>query len=192
MPRAGQRLFDKFTKFFSPLRWAYDLLPEAQKAPIRSFFKDIEEVTGDTPAEFRQTDILAPEQKDLQSLLMGRLQELLSPETQGALGGAAARRFEEQTLPSIAERFTSLGIDPESSSGFGQQVARARESGLGDLLGQQQAQIPSLLMGALMPQFATQMIPGEAGFAKMLAKGLMGAGQQAAAAGGRAFMGSLL
>lgn len=141
----------------------------------------------DIPAEFTQVPTMTPEQTELQGLVMSKLQQMLSPEGEGALGGAAAQEFQQQTLPGIAERFTSLGVSPESTGAFGQQVAQAQQGMLGKLLGQRQSQIPNYLMAALMPQFQTGMFPGQAGIGKQLFGGLLTAGQQAAKTAGKAY-----
>lgn len=161
----------------------------AIKASQSKSFK--EGLFGKDP-EMVQTEKFTGGQKELQDLVLSRLQQLLSPETQGELGGAAAQRFEEQTLPSIAQRFTSLGMSPELGGGFGQQVAQARQGMLGQLLERQQSQIPSLLSAGLAPQFETGMMPGKLGFLKTLLQLLGQAGQQAAGQAGSTFAKSLL
>lgn len=131
-------------------------------------------------AQAQQLPTTTPQQNDLMSMLTQRLQQLLNPDMQAQLGGAAATQFNQQTLPSLAERFTALGGDVNRSGAFGQQVAQAQQGMLGNLLQGQQQQIPSLMGGALQPQFENVVSPREPGFLEMLLSILGQAGGQAA------------
>lgn len=107
----------------------------------------------------------------LQSILGG------SPEAMQRFQAPARRAFEEQTLPSIAERFSSLGA--QKSSAFGQQLGEAgkrleeslaaQRSGLG-LNALQQLQ--QLLGVGLTPQFENVLRPATGGFLGGLSPGL--------------------
>ena len=126
-----------------------------------------------TPGRTEQLSTGTPEQGDFQSMLMEHIKGLLGSGAQGQLGGAAATQFNQQTLPSIAERFTSLGGGGGRSSAFGQQVGQAQQGMLGQLLGQQQQQIPSLMGGAMQPQFENLYHPREAGGLEQLLSSLL-------------------
>lgn len=90
--------------------------------------------------------------------------------------------FEQKTLPSIAERFTSLGAGGGRSSAFGQQLGAAGsdlERSLASMrqqygLQQQGLQQNLLGMGAQEPTYQ----PRQSGFLERLLMGLIGAGGQ--------------
>ena len=131
-----------------------------------------------------------PGQQDLIGGLGGRtagqlpdafkfLQSLLSqdPEQMQAFQAPAMRAFEEQTIPTIAERFT--GMNAQKSSAFGQQLGQAG-AGLQENLQAQRSglgmnalsQLQSLLGQSLTPQFQTAFRPGGQGFAQQGASSL--------------------
>ena len=99
------------------------------------------------------------------------LSQLLSPgsEANKAYAAPSERAFEEQTLPTIAERFT--GMNAQKSSAFGQQLGRAG-AGLQENLAAQRAslgsnalnQLQSLLQGGLGRQFENVFTPAKKGF----------------------------
>jgi len=86
-----------------------------------------------TPESMSEFERFTPEQQSLISQLMGALTGQGGP--QGGilgdlLGGDAfavpeMRRFQEQTIPGIAERFTGLGAGSQSSSAFQQALGTA-------------------------------------------------------------------
>lgn len=123
-----------------------------------------------------------PQQQGLQSQLQGGvgaqlpqafeyLQQILSgdPAMISKFEAPARRAFEEQTLPSIAERFTGMGA--QKSSAFGQQLGQAG-AGLEESLSAQRAglqgnalsQLQGLLGGAMTPSFENVVRPGTQGF----------------------------
>ncbi len=98
----------------------------------------------------------------------------------------ARSNFQSQTIPSIAERFTSLGNGAQNSSAFqgaltgaGQNLDEslaALESQFGlQQQGQNNQQLMSLLSLLLQPQYENAYFPGQPG----LLQGLAGAGGQA-------------
>ncbi len=104
----------------------------------------------------------------------------------------AMRQFEEDIIPSIAERFTgALGTGAQRSSAFGQQLGKAGES-LAEKLAAQRAglsqqaigQLQSLLGMGMTPQFENIFQPKQSGFLQSLLTGV-------APAAGRALTGGL-
>lgn len=90
------------------------------------------------------------------------------PEAIAKFEAPTRRAFEEQTIPSIAERFTGMGA--QKSSAFGQQLGEAGkrlEEGLGAQRSQlgfnALAQLQSLLGTGLTPQFENVLRPGQSG-----------------------------
>ena len=102
------------------------------------------------------------------------LQSILgqTPEAMKQFEAPAMRQFEEEILPSIAERFTGqLGEGAQRSSAFGQQLGQAG-AGLSERLGAQRAglgsqalqQLMQILGTGLTPQFETLFRPRQPGF----------------------------
>ena len=122
-----------------------------------------------------------PQQQDIFSQLLGGaggqlpqafefLSSILSqnPEAIAKFEAPTRRAFEEQTIPSIAERFTGAGA--QKSSAFGQQLGKAGESleeGLAAQRGNMSFQALSQLMGllgtGLTPQFENVFRSGTGG-----------------------------
>jgi len=113
----------------------------------------------------------------------------------GKIKAEAQNRFQTETLPSLAERFTSLG-DSQGSSGYLSALGRSGadlDRGLGALeaqFGQQQQgqdrdYLLQLLRLALSPQFETQYKPATGGLFGNAAEGVaQGAGNFGSMAGG--------
>jgi len=106
----------------------------------------------------------------LSSILSG------SPEAQARFEAPARRAFAEETLPSIAERFTGLGA--QKSSAFGQQLGKAGAA-LEENLAAQRAgrsfdalsQLQQLLGTGLTQQFDNVFRPATTGFLGGLGEG---------------------
>lgn len=130
----------------------------------------------------QQFQRFTPQQQQLQGQLLGGVQNTLpqgfemlqnllsgSPEALKAFQAPAMRQFQEDILPSIAERFT--GMDGQKSNAFGQQLGKAG-AGLAENLSAQKAnlgtnaltQLQGLLGGALTPSFENIFRPGTQGF----------------------------
>lgn len=133
-----------------------------------------------------------PQQQTLDQILGGAqqgidpaiqyLMQILSqdPEMMKQFEAPTMRQFQEETLPSIAERFTgSLGEGGQRSSAFGQQLGQAGER-LQEKLGAQRAglgsnaiqQLMSLLGTGLQPRFETAYQPRQPGFLEAGARGI--------------------
>lgn len=95
-----------------------------------------------------------------------------SPEAMQQFQAPALRAFEEETVPSIAERFTgSLGEGSHRSSAFGQQLGKAGASLQENLSAQRGqlgmnalSQLQGLLGAGLTPQFENVFRPATKGF----------------------------
>lgn len=107
------------------------------------------------------------------------LQSILSqdPELMKQFEAPARRSFEQQTIPSIAERFTEMGA--QGSNAFGQQLGQAGASLEENLAAQRgqmgtQAiqQLMQLLNMGLTPQFENVYQPATQGFLGTAAQGL--------------------
>lgn len=133
-----------------------------------------------------------PEQENVLNQLLGGggqqlpqafdfLQGILSqdPERMKQFEAPAMRQFEEEIIPTIAERFT--GADAQKSSAFGQQLGKAG-AGLSERLAAQRggmgmdalSKLQSLLSGGLGQRFETAIRPGQPGLAQA---GIGGLGQ---------------
>lgn len=145
--------------------------------------------------------IYNPQQENVLNQLLGSISGQLPmglSNLQNILGGdegtfesffAPARRsFEQQTLPSIAERFTGLfGEGAQKSSAFGQQLGQAGKEFEEDIfsqrLGMQQdalSQLLSLLGPALSPRQYQYVKPRKRGLLEILGgAGAQFAGQRA-------------
>ena len=139
-----------------------------------------------TPGRIEALPTMSPEQQALLGQIvgglggplqagLGNLQSLLSGEAE-AYEAPAMRQFQEQILPSIAERFTGMGAGAQRSSAFGQQLGQAG-AGLAENLAMQRAQLQQQGLGQLQSMlglgftspFQYQTIPGtEGGLSKLL------------------------
>lgn len=155
----------------------------------------------------KQFNTFTPEQQQtMNQLLSGSqqqlpyafdyLSQLLSPGSEAlqAFQAPAMRQFQEEIIPTIAERFT--GMDAQKSSAFGQQLGQAG-AGLAENLSAQRAslgsnaisQLQGLLSTGMRPSFENVVLPGTQGFLGGLAQG---ASQGIGQAGGMAALIKLL
>lgn len=139
----------------------------------------------------QQFQRFTPQQQELQQQQIGGvseqlpqmfqyLQQILSndPDLMRQFQAPSRRAFEEQTIPTIAERFTGMGA--QKSSAFGQQLGQAGvrlEEGLaaqqGNLKGKAAAQLQQLLKGGMESQFDTLHTEGGSGFIDKLPQIIM-------------------
>lgn len=142
-------------------------------------------LTG-TPSTFEQVPRFTPQQQTtLNAILKQALSGLQAPLGAGfaPIAQQARTQFAQQTVPTIAERFTAMGGQGgQRSSAFPQLLGQAG-AGLEQGLAAQQAQfglqerqlLQSLLGMGLMPQFETAYRQEQPGFLSGLGGGL-GAG----------------
>ena len=163
-----------------PSGQAYPMMPQMPQQPNKGFLQNAKEFLVGAPGQMQYAPLLTPQQQGLQSQniqnVLGMLQGGANAPSRfdfGPIEAQARRGFETQTIPSLAERFTSLGGGQRSSAfqgALGQagsdlegQLAAMR-SGIG--LQQQQMDrdyLLNLLRFALMPQFESQYIPATGG-----------------------------
>jgi hypothetical protein len=130
---------------------------------------------------------------------MQYLSGLLSgnPETMQKFEAPFMRQFQEQTVPSLAERFSSMGSGAQGSSAFGQQLGQAGaglSENLASLRGQLQQGAMSQLQGMMgmgmgARPFENIFRPATQGFMGSMAGGI---GSAAGQAGGMYGMSKLL
>lgn len=145
-------------------------------APKSSFW------TG-TKDQMLQTGLLSPQQQGLQNLLInssqGQLQNINDPNSRYSgfepIEQKARTQFFGNTIPTLAERFTSMGDSAQNSSAFQNSLGSAGadlEEGLGALRAQygQQEQsnqlglLSLLLNGGLAKGFENSYVPSRPGF----------------------------
>ena len=92
------------------------------------------------------------EQNPIYGQAMSLLQGILSGQDQGgaALEVPAMRQFQEQIIPGIAERFSSLGAGAQSSSAF-QQALGGAGSGLAERLAAMRSERQQGALGQALP-----------------------------------------
>ncbi len=139
-----------------------------------------------TDAKTEQFQTLTPQQQGLKQQQIGGisqqmpdmfqyLQQLLSgdPEQMKRFEAPSRRAFEEQTMPSIAERFTGMGA--QKSSAFGQQLGQAGQR-LEESLGAQREgrkgqginQLLQMMSQSQQPSFDTMHTERDPGFIERL------------------------
>jgi hypothetical protein len=147
---------------------------------------------GGSPASFATTQRYTPNQQNLQNQSIQQIMSLLQggkPYGFDALQNQARENFQQNTIPSLAERFTAMGGGQRSSAFQGAlgNAAGGLESslaGLGAQLGQQQ--LGQLLPYGFAQSFDTQYMPRESGFLENILSSLLGgAGQGLGQAGGQ-------
>jgi hypothetical protein len=144
-----------------------------------------------TPAQLQQPNRFNPQQMQaILQILQGGMQQFQNP-TQGfaPIADQARRQFNEITVPSLAERFTSMGAGAQSSPAFAQLLGSAGV-GLEGNLAAQQAQyglqsrgqgLQALGLGLTDPYLNIQT-PQQGGFLQQILPQLAQAGLRAGAA----------
>jgi len=136
-----------------------------------NLYQGAKESLSGTPGQQLTFDRFDPDQSAaLYQLLQSGLQGL----DFGALEGQARKGFYENTVPTLAERFTSLGQGSQQSSGFRQSLGREGvnlESQLAALKSQRGLQMLGLGLTPKVDSIYSQRQPG---FAEQLLLGLSG------------------
>lgn len=144
-------------------------------------------LTG-TPAQTKQFQRFTPQQQQLQQQSINQLMSLLGPMAKqrfdfAPIAQQARTQFQQQTIPSIAERFTAMGGGALSSPAFASQLGQAG-AGLEESLAALQSQygfkeqalrqnlLQTLLALGMQPAFETAYQPASPGFAQQFASGL--------------------
>ncbi len=134
------------------------------------------------PGQEKRFDRLNPQQQQVQSqglqqvlaLLQGNPSNLAT-NSFAPIAQQARKQFNEQTIPTLAERFTAMG-DGQKSSAFQGALGDA-SAGLEQGLASQQSghnlQLLQLLMGlGMQPSFESTYTPGQPGLLQALTPGL--------------------
>lgn len=151
-----------------------------------AFLDSLKDFFVGSPATTRQLQLYTPEQQNTLNALLNQAQTGLQPQNFGSnfapIAKQAEQRFQQQTVPTLAERFTSLG-GGLSSPAFASQLGQAGAGMQTDLAAlqsqfglQQQGNLMNLLSLGLMPQFEAAYVPRKPGVLELLA----GQGAQAA------------
>lgn len=142
-----------------------------------------------SPGRMLQTPILGEDQRGAMGDILGQARQGLAqnkfnsePILQQARTG-----FEQRTIPSLAERFTSMGSGGQRSSAFAGALGSAGAGLEQDLASLQQqfnmqdrGQLMNLLNMALRPQFENTYMTSTPGFMHGVMPGLMGSTGSAA------------
>lgn len=148
-----------------------------------------------TSGGLEQYPTMMPGQQSMQEQLLSQigplLQQMQQPSQQfdfGPIEQQARTQFRENTIPSLAERFTSMGEGGQRSSAFQSAIGRAGaglETGLAGMKsqiglhqqGMEQSKLQnllsSLLGGGMKPAFQTRQVGGQPGILGPLG-GLLG------------------
>ena len=158
-----------------------ELGTQGGKSAVGEFF------TG-TPGQEMRFQKFTPEQQQAFSSVLQQALGGLGKQGQfdfGPIEQQAREGFAQQTVPGIAERFTSMGAGAQRSSAFPQILGQAgagletglaaQKAGFGLQQQAQQQQLLQNLLGlGLTPQFETAYKPSQEGFLQSGAKGLAG------------------
>ena len=134
-----------------------------------------ENIFGSAP-RFEEKQLFNPQQQGLQGSLIQQLMAVL-----GGQGGnnpmsqQLERNFQTNVIPSLAERFTSLGGGAQNSSAFQGALGSAAGNLQQDLAAQQYGQLQNLLGYAFQPQSERFAIPGQEGLLGQVAPAALGA-----------------
>lgn len=135
----------------------------------------LEEFFSGRGPQTHQLSTVTPQQENVLNQLLGSVpSQLLQSLSFEPIAQAAQQRFQQQTLPTIAERFGSMNA--KRSSGYNQAIANAMENLQTNLAGQQaqfqqqgQSVLANLLGLGLRPQFENVFEPGqESGLTSLL------------------------
>jgi hypothetical protein len=133
------------------------------------------EFLGGTPGRFDQVGRYNPNQeRAFNQLLSQGLQGLMNPQAGfQPIANQARQQFQNQTVPSLAERFTAGAGGALSSPAFASQLGSAGAQLEGNLASgaaqygmNNQSNLLQMLGMGLQPQFDTYQNPGQAGFAQ--------------------------
>ncbi len=152
---------------------------------------DIGSFFAGTPAQLNQINRFNPQQiQTLMQLLSGGMQQYQNPTAAfSPIANQARQNFNQITIPSIAERFTSMGAGAQSSPAFAQALGSAG-AGLESNLAAQQAQyglqsrdqgLRTLGLGLTDP-FLNLQSPQQGGFLQQVLPELARAGVRAGTA----------
>lgn len=147
------------------------------------FLSGLQDFLLGEPSRIQQFTNYTPEQQQyLNTIASSGLQNLMNPYSGfEPIAQKATSRFQQQTVPGLAERFTSLGANAPTSPIFASQLGQAG-AGLSEGLAalqsqygmQNRSQALSQLALGLQPQYQSIQSPGSSG---LLGGLLQGSGQ---------------
>lgn len=160
-------------------------MPQQQMQPQKrgGFLSGLSDFFLGSPGRTEQFQNYTPQQ---QMALNQMLMQGMGGLDTGVLEQQARQGFAQTTVPSIAERFTSMGSGGgQRSSAFAGALGSAGAGLEGSLAGLRQGRLMQMLQMGLTPQFENAYMPSSQGFLGSILPGLsQGAGQ----AGGLAAM----
>lgn len=157
-----------------------------------AFWEGLQNFMVGQPQRIEQLQRYTPQQlSSLQQLLSQGMQGLQNPYAGfEPIAQQARNQFMQQTVPSLAERFTSMGSNALSSPSFASQMGQAGaglEQGLAALQSQygmqNRSQMMNLLGMGLTPQFENFQMQAQPGMLQQLLPALGKIGMTAAGAG---------
>lgn len=140
---------------------------------------------GGNKGNIQQTSTVTPEVQQMLSQLLQQGSQKLQNPYQGfePLAQEARTNFQQQTVPSIAERFTSMGGGALSSPAFASQLGQAGsglDQGLANMKSQYGMQNENqglrMLQQGMMPSFSNTYMQSQPGLGESLFGGALGAG----------------
>lgn len=169
----------------SPLTEKQIRVMDAKFPGLRKWWESTKEFFGGTPEEFSQFSKMSPQQQSIMEYLLNLgAFGLNNPQSQyegfEPIAQQATNQFNQQTVPNLAERFTSMGNSSLSSPLFASQLGQAG-AGLQSDLAAQRAQygqqnfgnIMSMLQLGLNPYAENIHRPAQSGVPVRLAEGFV-------------------
>lgn len=111
----------------SPLNKSQQKIADAKFPAARAWWEGVKSAFGGQPEEVQQFSNVSPEQLNVLRYLMALGGYELNNPYEGfePIAQQAQNEFNQQTVPSLAERFTSLGNSSISSPAFASQLGQA-------------------------------------------------------------------
>lgn len=150
-----------------------------------AFLQGLKDFFLGTPADIQSVNRFSPQEQQARSGLFNRLQDPYAGFQ--PIANKARSSFSQNTVPSLAERFTSLGSNATSSPAFGQELGQAG-AGLEEALAALQAQYGQQSIGQLLqllsnPENQNFQTPGSEGLLQYAGRGLVDAASAYATGG---------
>lgn len=142
-----------------------------------SFWEGLRNFAVGQPQKIEQLQRFTPDQLSVLSMLLGQGMQGLQNPYQGfePIAQQARSQFQQQTIPSLAERFSSMGSNALSSPAFATQLGQAGanfETGLAALQSQyglqNRSQMLDILGMGLQPQFENVQMNAQPGMLQQI------------------------
>jgi hypothetical protein len=164
-----------------------------QTAQQPGFGTQVWESLFGSPQRVQQAQQYTPEAQQMMSRMMNTGFEGLKQFDFGPIRDKAIRQYQQQIVPGLSERFTSMG--GRRSSGFQQALGASGSDLMSNLAAleenynlQRQPMFQQLIGMGLRPQWENLVNPATSGLIPDLLKGLFSTGGQMAGAGGTAII----